>query len=66
MSYSSYPGSTVQTPKVASELMSHGLVEVALLSSDIPEIPPLHWPVPGFCQMCAVSGLLFATFKEPP
>lgn len=30
MSYSSYPGSTVQTPKAANDLMSHALVEVAL------------------------------------
>lgn len=59
-SYSScYPCSTLQTPKAASELMSHGLVEVAQMSSDILEMPPLHCPVPGFCQMCAVSGLLF-------
>lgn len=56
-----YPCSTVPTPEVASELMSHGLVEVAPQSSDILEIHPLHCPVPGFCQMCAVSGLLFVT-----
>lgn len=59
MSYGSYPCSAIQTPKVASELMSHGLVAVAPLYGDILEIPSLHCPVPGFCQMCAVSGLLF-------
>lgn len=56
-----YPGSTIPTPKAANELMSHGLVEVAPQSSDILEIPPLHCPVPGFCQMCAVCELLFVT-----
>lgn len=41
--------------------MSHRLAEVAQMSRDILEIPPLHCPVPRLCQMCAVSGLLFVT-----
>lgn len=59
MSYSSYPCLTIQTPKVASELVSHGLVEVVQMSSDILEIPPLHCPVPHLCQMCAVLDCCF-------
>lgn len=58
---SCYPCLTIRTPKVASELMSHELVEVVQMSSDILEIPPLRCPVPHLCQMCAVSGLLFVT-----
>lgn len=58
---SCYPCSAIQTPKVASELMSRGLVAVAPLYGDILEIPSLHCPVPGFSQMCAVSGVLFVT-----
>lgn len=58
---SCYPCSAIQTSKVASELMSHGLIAVAPLYGDILEIPSLHCLVPGFCQMCALSGLLFVT-----
>lgn len=56
--------STILTPEVASELVSHGLVEVAPQSSATLETHPLHCPVPGFCQMCAVSGLLFVTIER--